>query len=579
MSPVDQEVLLKLFVREHFHPPKLPAMHPFTTLTHTRRFPLASLLTSTVISLHRPRPSVRAKETSDIFPVDAQIRLASDRQAGMEKLILRSVMYGADKIPDSWFDKIPGNFYKPARDDSKMDHKKQADERHHRSDHHHRSRRYSAGEESRGQRPNLEGDRSEGERHRSHRRGRSSYDGGEDDRYSGDDRHRRRRHGGDRDSRQSRNNDDHRYGYRDGYGSPLRDQSVDDYRAHRRHSPQSDVDHREQNGWSRRMSRHGGARDRDDGIAPKDAAHPSDGSPLPTQPPAASQVYVPYAHLYGGPKSTSAPSSAGSVQPNAFNQVTPSVAPRQYHQNVDAQQAPTAAAAGAGAMYDGQPGWLYPEDPRWDPRYANGHNGHRTDRGDEDLEHKYISRLSSTGPRSSKDDRSPSDDSFDAGDRRPRRSDRGDSRSQRTKSQSGRGKSRVREMFDPSQRGLGYSAVGALAGGLVGSEIGSGIVPIGLGVAAGAIGANAFQARERYVKTNDSTNLREPPYGAHTSQHRGAARSTLRTEGEEMGRTKQLPLSRRKEDERHSQWIADGTYARREEKRRGSGDRNGYHSD
>ncbi|TKA22854.1 hypothetical protein B0A50_07754 [Salinomyces thailandicus] len=30
----------------------------------------------------------------------------------MEKLILRSIMYGADKIPDSWFDKVPGGFYK-----------------------------------------------------------------------------------------------------------------------------------------------------------------------------------------------------------------------------------------------------------------------------------------------------------------------------------------------------------------------------------------------------------------------------------------------------------------------------------
>lgn len=32
----------------------------------------------------------------------------------VEKLILRSILYGADKIPDSWFEKLPGGYYRDA---------------------------------------------------------------------------------------------------------------------------------------------------------------------------------------------------------------------------------------------------------------------------------------------------------------------------------------------------------------------------------------------------------------------------------------------------------------------------------
>ena len=34
----------------------------------------------------------------------------------MEKLVLRGIMYGADKIPDSWFEKVPGGYYKGPQD-------------------------------------------------------------------------------------------------------------------------------------------------------------------------------------------------------------------------------------------------------------------------------------------------------------------------------------------------------------------------------------------------------------------------------------------------------------------------------
>ena len=68
----------------------------------------------------------------------------------------------------------------------------------------------------------------------------------------------------------------------------------------------------------------------------------------------------------------------------------------------------------------------------------------------------------------------------------------------RTKSR-GKSLSRLTQNFDTSQRGLGYSGVGALAGGLVGSEIGKGPIPAAIGAALGGIGANAFGVRERFV--------------------------------------------------------------------------------
>nr|POE59056.1 hypothetical protein CFP56_24326 [Quercus suber] len=417
----------------------------------------------------------------------------------MEKLILRSVMYGADKIPDKWFDKVPGGFYKPQKEALKMERKKHSDNRrHHKSDRHHHGRRYSAGETSRGQRPKLEGYHSDGERRRHDHRARSSYDGGEDDEYSGDDRHRRRRHGADRRRRQSRNDND-RYGHRDGHESSPRDDYEDDHRTHRRGSPPADSDEPLGSRRSRNMDRY----DPGDEFVADDAAQlPSD--PMPSdQPPIDPNVYVPYANIYGGPKPTAVPPMARSVQPNGFHQVAPRVAPLHYQQNVDAQQAPTAAAAGAGAMYDGQPGWLYPEDPRWDPRYANARNESRSDHDDSVSE-----------------------------DRRSRRHDREQDHHRRTKSHGGRAKSKAKEMFDSSKRGLGYSALGGVAGGLAGNEVGSGKVPIGLGAAAGALGANALQARQR-----------------------------------------------RKGDEREAHRYADGTHGRRENRRRGSRDRHDYHSD
>ncbi|KAI7533779.1 hypothetical protein KC331_g12892 [Hortaea werneckii] len=130
----------------------------------------------------------------------------------MEKLILRSIMYGADKIPDSWFDKVPGGFYKAKDSAQKKASGKEAEKYGARprtgsgssganssSRTNERSRRYSTGDPIRGAAPldGYEGDdgyRSEGmRRQRRKERASSSYDRADEDSYSGDDRRSFRR--------------------------------------------------------------------------------------------------------------------------------------------------------------------------------------------------------------------------------------------------------------------------------------------------------------------------------------------------------------------------------------------------
>ncbi len=47
-----------------------------------------------------------------------------------------------------------------------------------------------------------------------------------------------------------------------------------------------------------------------------------------------------------------------------------------------------------------------------------------------------------------------------------------------------------------SERGVGYGTIGALAGGLLGSEVGHGIVPTIAGALVGGLGANVFEKRD-----------------------------------------------------------------------------------
>lgn len=72
---------------------------------------------------------------------------------------------------------------------------------------------------------------------------------------------------------------------------------------------------------------------------------------------------------------------------------------------------------------------------------------------------------------------------------------------------------RIKENFDTSQRGLGYGAVGAIVGGLLGSEVDKGPIPMAIGAALGGLGANAFEARERYVDPRKPQSAQLPPQG------------------------------------------------------------------
>lgn len=87
--------------------------------------------------------------------------------------------------------------------------------------------------------------------------------------------------------------------------------------------------------------------------------------------------------------------------------------------------------------------------------------------------------------------------------RRRHRKHRDHSRSrQKSKTRNGsqtRARSSIRDRFDTSEKGVGYSTLAALAGGLVGSEVGKGILPTAVGAVLGGLGANAYQGREKYV--------------------------------------------------------------------------------
>lgn len=76
--------------------------------------------------------------------------------------------------------------------------------------------------------------------------------------------------------------------------------------------------------------------------------------------------------------------------------------------------------------------------------------------------------------------------------------ERASSRSRDKSRTRSRARSSVRDRFDPSDKGLGYGAIGALAGGLLANEAGKGrILPTVAGAVAGGLGANAYESRDR----------------------------------------------------------------------------------
>ena len=285
----------------------------------------------------------------------------------MEKLILRSVMYGADKIPDKWFEKIPGGYYKAKE---KEEEKKESIKEHLRGDER-KSRRATYDD----------GYRSEGERRRHHdRRSRSSYDGVDEEKHRRDDdrkprhekSHRRRRSldGGDR----SRDEDRRRRRSRDKHDDKDRDRRRDRPSPPNAEKPKrATTDERPPNPFRPAIGAMGAG-------AVAGAARPpwlDSSRPGTAGSTTARNGYTPYSHIYGD----SAPQSPRYAQtPPPMSPVDRTASPQSYQQNPFAQDAPTAAAAGAGAAYDGESRFIpqdpraYGYDPRHDPRLAPARN-------------------------------------------------------------------------------------------------------------------------------------------------------------------------------------------------------------
>ncbi|KAK1058104.1 hypothetical protein LTR74_013633 [Friedmanniomyces endolithicus] len=384
----------------------------------------------------------------------------------MEKLILRSVMYGADKIPDTWFEKVPGGFYRmkedqaKARDQAKRDSKKSGKDgsgsRPSTSDSRNggggRSRRYSTGEDDK--RSSDPPRRRDGERQRQ----RESYDGQDQDdgHYSGDDRRRRRNHGSTRNRRRSFDDDRE---YSQGAGPPP---PRDNRRDERRMNDGAPYPER---GSAPSPRAHSNLHDSAVGAAAltgatmglaDGASHPYDDSTA-SAPPSASAGrkgvaggYVPYANIYGAPakqtqrepySTTPSQSSAGPAQPSERSRQGHQVAPppSHYHQNPYALD--TAAAA---AGYRSQ-------DSGYDSRHDHRHNDHYNSR-DERSPTYSISPPPQRG-YSRRDDDSPTHDPRAEDDRSARDRRQGTEGSKRAKSQGG-GESRARDRYVPA----GYQA-------------------------------------------------------------------------------------------------------------------------
>lgn len=105
------------------------------------------------------------------------------------------------------------------------------------------------------------------------------------------------------------------------------------------------------------------------------------------------------------------------------------------------------------------------------------------------------------------------DEEYD--DRRSSRRDRKSSKSKSRKSRSRSGfRGQLDKRFDKSEKGLTTGALGALAGGLVGHEVGKGALATVAGVVLGGLGANAFEARNE----RGNENRDKQAYGARRSK-------------------------------------------------------------
>ena len=271
-------------------------------------------------------PSLRQERTHQLFK--------------MEKLVLRGIMYGADKIPDKWFEKVPGGFYKGQQD-------KQGEKDDKRRDRRERSRRRRHSDEYEERRPRYEdsydGDRTA--RAPERRRGdaqRSSYDGG--DNYESADEERQRRR-----ARRSTIGDADRYGHNDDFSR--RDSTRRRYAPNDRpyepspHESQDSTQYTDHylNQGAKRNSAAAAAAGAGTAAAMtyQSQRHVSSAPPVvpvafPMQTPVG-PGYIPYSNIYGlnstqtsnGRQMFSPPpaNSISSVQSNSVNQVTPVASP------------------------------------------------------------------------------------------------------------------------------------------------------------------------------------------------------------------------------------------------------------
>lgn len=341
----------------------------------------------------------------------------------MEKLILRSVMYGVDKIPDTWFDKVPGGFYKSTQKaDGKGDKGQKIDG----ASDGKKQRRYSlTGDDRRRTRRDLYEDERRANDHRRHdRRERSSYDVSHDPDYTRNDRRgerggerRRRRHSADGD--RYGDNEDHPRSSNAYYG----DRKYRGTEQPRPPDPYFDDRQRPVTGDGSRGTAPGSSKASTTtttttglaGVAAAEAGaaygpprrgprhaftmpsspntHATSASSGRPQSSSTASSYVPFAHIYGSPDTGTSPTFAppqtsGTVP---YPRVVPTASPQGYQQNPFAQEAPMAANAGP-AMHAPQPkvptsarafaGYgnrpPYPESPRssrstdrYSPAYAN----------------------------------------------------------------------------------------------------------------------------------------------------------------------------------------------------------------
>lgn len=205
----------------------------------------------------------------------------------VEKLILKSILYGIDKIPDKWFDRVPGGYYRAkdgkiiAKKDAPGDAKQPQQQRRGQTD-------YTSRRPLREEDAHDDGYRSDRGRHCYRRR--SSHNGGDDeddcDDEDGDFHRRDDRHARSKSRRARRGEEDDRYGYDDGYRYPPRRSEYEDRNERERERP------RKRPEYEHRRQSHPGIISSQIPLEP-----PPIGIPLHRDT-GMTPTYVPYAHIY-----------------------------------------------------------------------------------------------------------------------------------------------------------------------------------------------------------------------------------------------------------------------------------------